>query len=270
MRTQTALTNDELRAVAPSIFAEAPWHAMSARYTFIPTIKVIDEMRDNGFQPFYAAQSRTRIEGKGEFTKHLIRFRDIRHGDSPALAHLGGLFPEVVLTNAHDGASAYKLNAGVFRCVCINGLVAGDSYSQLNVQHRGAVEGVMNATFELVNDFPKLMAQAETFGQLQIAAPQAEVFATAALSLRYDEEHPAPVAASQILRPKRMADTAPNLFNTFNVIQEHLVNGGARGVNPRTLRRVKVRAVSGLSENTRLNKALWTLTERMSELLKAA
>ena len=32
------LTNDQLRRVAPSIFAERPWHAMSDAYAFIPTI----------------------------------------------------------------------------------------------------------------------------------------------------------------------------------------------------------------------------------------
>ena len=261
------LTNDVIRAIAPSVFATEPWHAMSDRYAFIPTINVVDTMRDNGFQPFSVQQARTRIEGKGEFTKHLIRFRDMRSGNTPQLVKHGGLFPEVILTNAHDGGSAYKLNAGIFRCVCINGLVAGDSYSQLSVRHSGNVDGVMNATFELVNEFPKLMGQVEEFGQLQLSAPAATAFAEAALSLRYDEDSPAPVQPSQVLRPRRSDDRASDLFTTFNVVQEHLTQGGARGYNPRTRPRVKVRAVTGIGENTRLNKALWTLTERMAQLV---
>lgn len=264
--TNQLMTNDDLRRAAPSVFAVEPWHAMSGRYTFIPTIAVVDAMRDNGFQPFSASQAKTRIEGKGEFTKHLIRFRDMRAGNSPQLAHLGGLFPEVILTNAHDGGSVYKLNAGIFRAVCINGLIAGDSYSQLNVRHTGSADGVMDATFELVNEFPKLMAQSEQFGRLQLNAPAAGAFAEAALSLRYDEDSPSPIQPAQILRPRRSGDTGKDLFTTFNVIQEHLTQGGARGRNPRTLNRAKVRAVTGINENTRLNKALWTLTERMAEL----
>ncbi len=270
MRTQTLLTNEALRQTAPSIFAVEPWRAMSDRYAFIPTINVVDAMRNEGFQPFYAAQAKTRIEGKGEFTKHLIRFRDMRNGYAPQLQHLGGLFPEVVLTNSHDGASAYKLNAGIFRCVCVNGLMAGDSYSQLSVRHSGNVDGVMDATFELVDEFPKLMAQSEQFGQLRLSAPQAEVFAGAALELRYDFENPSPVQAAQILRPRRQEDSSRDLFTTFNVVQEHIIQGGARGINPRTLNRAKVRSVNSITENTRLNKALWTLTERMAELLQAA
>lgn len=51
MRTQTVLSNDELKAIAPSIFANEPWHAMSDRYTFIPTSVIVDRMRNEGFVP---------------------------------------------------------------------------------------------------------------------------------------------------------------------------------------------------------------------------
>lgn len=54
MRTQTALTNEQLRGMAPSIFAEAPWQNMSARYTFIPTSVIVDRMRNEGFVPVKA------------------------------------------------------------------------------------------------------------------------------------------------------------------------------------------------------------------------
>ncbi len=75
-----ALSDAELMARAPSIFATQPYEKMSQRYTFIPTVAVIDRMRSEGFQPFQVMQSRTRIPGKQEFTKHLIRFRDTRNG----------------------------------------------------------------------------------------------------------------------------------------------------------------------------------------------
>ena len=38
MQTQT-MTNDQLRAFAPSIFATEPWHKMSGKYAFIPTVR---------------------------------------------------------------------------------------------------------------------------------------------------------------------------------------------------------------------------------------
>jgi hypothetical protein len=60
------LTNDMIRARAPSAFAETPHDSRSERYAFIPTSQVIDAMRNEGFLPVFAAQSRSRIEGKSQ------------------------------------------------------------------------------------------------------------------------------------------------------------------------------------------------------------
>src|SRR3954471_4469210 len=90
--TLATLSNDQLHRSAPSIFAPTPWHRMSDRYRFVPTIEVVDMLRDRGFMPVRAQQSRSRIEGKGAFTKHLLRFRhdsliDASGGEIPELAH---------------------------------------------------------------------------------------------------------------------------------------------------------------------------------------
>jgi len=57
----------------------------------------------------------------------------------------------------------------------------------------------------------------------------------------------------------------PDLWTTFNTVQENLIRGGLRG---RTAKgnRTSTRAVKGVSENVRLNKALWTLAEKMAQL----
>src|SRR4051794_23840052 len=114
------LDDDQLRRLAPSIFAASPWGRMSGRYRMVPTIEVVGLLRDKGFLPVRAEQSRTRIEGKGDFTRHLIRFR---HGDHLSPLAVGAEVPELVLTNSHDGTSAYRFMAGVFRLVCSNGMV---------------------------------------------------------------------------------------------------------------------------------------------------
>jgi hypothetical protein len=259
------MTNDQLRAAAPSIFAAQPWHAMSNRYTFIPTSAVVDRMRAEGFEPVAAAQSNTRIEGKGEFTKHVIRFRDMRAGSAPATRALGVVYPELVLTNSHDGASAYKLDAGLFRLVCTNGMVVSDGeFSQINVRHSGSADGIIEASYQVVEQFPKVIDSAASFQALRLSAPEQNAYNAAALALRYDEGT-APIAPAQ-LRARRTEDTAGTLWNAFNVAQENLVGGGLRGRNAETGRRLKTRPVNGISENTRLNKALWTLTQEMAKL----
>jgi hypothetical protein len=242
---------------------------MSDRYTFIPTIQIVEKMRSEGFMPVAAIQSRTRIEGKQDFTKHLLRFRDMRNGEAPAIRTLGEVYPELVLTNSHDGASAYKLDAGLFRLVCLNGMVVSDgTVSQMNVRHTGSADGIIEASYTIVEEFPKVLDSVNEFGMLRLNAPQQRAFARAALDLRYDAGE-APVTAEQIVRPRRSADADATLWNTFNTVQENLVEGGLRGRNAQTSRRLRTRPVNGISENTRLNKALWTLTEEMCKLVSA-
>lgn len=262
-----ALSNEQLAHLAPSIFATSPWEAMSARYAFIPTIDIVNRMRSEGFIPFAATQSRTRIEGKQDFTKHVIRFRDVRNGDEPAIRTLGALYPELILTNAHDGGSAYKLDAGLFRLVCLNGMTVGSgNVSQINVRHTGNPDGVIEASYQVVDQFPKVLEAAERFAALQLTAPQQNAFATAALQLRYDEGE-SPIQPAQLVRPRRQADVDPTLWNTMNVVQEHLTKGGVSGRSPKTLGCHTTPAVTGISENSRLNKALWSLTEEMAKLV---
>ena len=83
-----ALTIDALRSVVPSAFATAPHESRSSRYAYIPTSEVIEGLMAQGFTPFKAVQGKSRIEGKTEFTKHMIRFR---HADSMT-AQVGGTF----------------------------------------------------------------------------------------------------------------------------------------------------------------------------------
>ena len=73
------LSNDDLRRVAPSIFATHPYHDVSDRYRFLPTIHVLDILRDRGFHPVKATQSTTRLADKREFTRHMVRLRHADH-----------------------------------------------------------------------------------------------------------------------------------------------------------------------------------------------
>ena len=42
---------------------------------YIPTIEVLRGLKTEGFEPFMVAQGQSRIEGKAEYTKHMLRMR---------------------------------------------------------------------------------------------------------------------------------------------------------------------------------------------------
>lgn len=74
-----------------------------------------------------------------------------------------------------------------------------------------------------------------------------------------------PITESQVLRAQRSDDVGQDLWRVFNRTQENLVRGGVRG-RAATGRRIRTRAVTGISENVGLNRALWTLAEEMAKL----
>jgi len=128
-----------------AIFAKEAGPKTSPHYTFIPTHKVIQGLRDAGFVPVQARQSGTRKSSPGH-ARHIIRLRTPK-----AELTLLDAIPEVVLLNSHDGSSAYELRAGLFRPVCTNGLLVslGDFVS-VRIAHRGdVVERVVNGALEI-------------------------------------------------------------------------------------------------------------------------
>ncbi len=150
IRQERPLTNDELIQVVPSIFSEEKHNSRSERYTYIPTITLLDKLRDEGFQPFFACQSRVRDEDKRGHTKHMVRLR--REGGSK-----GKEVPEIILLNSHDGSSSYQMIPGMFRFVCTNGLVCGTSFGEIRVPHKGDVVGqVIEGAYEVLGIFDKV------------------------------------------------------------------------------------------------------------------
>ena len=100
VRSDTPLADDQMRRAAPSIFAEGKHGSRSERYTYIPTIDVLRGLRKEGFEPFMVAQSQSRIEGKTEFTKHMIRLRHASDEAGPTSARPEA--NEIILINSHD------------------------------------------------------------------------------------------------------------------------------------------------------------------------
>ncbi len=268
LRSASPLTDEQIQRVAPSIFATAAHESRSARYTYIPTSDVLRGLRAEGFMPYMVAQSRSRDEGKREFTKHMLRLR--RHiGD----AVVGAEVPEVILVNSHDGSSGYQMIAGLFRFVCSNGMVTPvGTADEVRVRHSGNIVGrVIEGAYEVVREFDRVQASADSMKLVTMGEGDRLQFARAALVAKYGETETGafPVTESQILLPRRAADVGADLWRTFNVVQENLIRGG---VSSRTTngRRNTTRAVTGIAQNVQLNRNLWTLADAMKQLKAAA
>ncbi len=259
LRSEYPLSDDQIRRVAPSIFAEDKHESRSTRYTYIPTCDVLKGLREQGFQPFLAAQSRVRNESKREHTKHMLR---LRHSSQIA----GQEANEIILLNSHDGSSSYQMLAGMFRFVCTNGLVCGDVLSDIRVPHKGnVVDRVIEGAFDVLEGFSRVVDERDAMKALTLNEGEQAAFARAALTLKYDEATPPPVTERQVLQSRRFADRSSDLWTTFNRVQENLVVGGLQGRNA-TGRPTTTRPVAGIDTSVKLNRAIWLLTQEMRKL----
>lgn len=263
LRSHNPIDDTALRHIAPSIFAEGAHDSRSSRYTHIPTSQVLTGLRREGFQPFMAAQGGTRIEGKADFTKHMLR---LRHPDmvTPGSQEV----PEIILINSHDGTSSYQLLAGCFRFVCLNGMVCGESLGEIRVRHSGdIVSQVIDGCISLVQQIPQLTHTIDGFRSLTLSQGEQNAFATAAHAARFEAD--SPVQPAKLLTHRRREDTAPDMWSTLNTVQENIIRGGLGYVQntPRSGRSFRrTREVKGIDQNVGINRALWVLAEEMQKL----
>jgi hypothetical protein len=275
-RAQQPLTLDMVRNYAPSAFAVQPHESRSERYTFIPTVDVIEGMQRAGFQPFQASQSGSRDQSRREYTKHMIRFRQMDRGP---LA-VGDSFFEVVLVNAHDGSAAYKLLAGLFRLVCGNGMVIPDgTVDSIHIRHSSNVIGeVIEGSQRIIGSAARVNNVLTSWRALELSAGEQQAFANGARVLRFGDAEgnvDTPITAQRLLQARRYDDNGNDLWHTFNRVQENVIKGGltarpASTPENRRPRRVTTRHVTGIDQDVKLNKALWTLAEKMAELKASA
>jgi hypothetical protein len=260
IRSSSPLTDEQIRFVAPSVYASEQHSSRSDRYAYIPTNVILDGLREHGFQPFMATQARTRNIDNHEFTKHMLR---LRHASQIC----GDEANEIILINSHNGTSSYQMFAGVLRFVCSNGLVVGSNVVDYRVSHVGDVKDrVIEGAFEVLERFETVNENRDMMKGLSLSDEQQRAFAKAALTLRYDDSENAPIAEDLVLCPRRVDDKSNDLWTVFNRIQENLTKGGQRGHN-KEHKLVTTRPVNGMDSNIKLNRALWVLSEEMAKLV---
>nr|UOZ97179.1 hypothetical protein NCPCFENI_01092 [Cupriavidus sp.] len=232
---------------------------MSARYGFVPTISVVEELHKTGLQVVQAGQTVKRDPSGELFARHVLRFRP---SFAPTLA--GQTLPEVVLVNSHDGASGFKLWAGLFRMVCANGLIIADStIGAVSVPHRSNALGMVAAqSLGFLGRVDGISERVERFMSIELSDEQSHTLADHAASLRWGSERPAGLDHRDLLTARRYDDARRNLWHVMNNIQENIIRGGVSIIRPR--RRSSTRGMRSVQEDVRFNAKLWGAAETIA------
>jgi len=255
------ITDTELMANAPSIFAQQAMPGVSSRYTFLPTSRVVEAMRSEGWKPIEARQSHPRTAGRVGYQLHQVRFQR-----RDQVAEVGEFAPEVILLNSHDRSSGYELRAGMFRFICRNGLLVADSLiPAIHVRHTGQELGrIIEASSTILGQLPRIAERVASFRSVNLSDAEANQFAAQALALRYTDPALAPIRSEQLLAPRRYEDAGSDLWAVTNKVGENLLRGGMRDTS-RVNRSGKpfrpMRQTVGLGANVDINLGIWALAE---------
>ena len=252
------LSLEALRSRAPAVFAASADERLSAKYTFVPSERVLIGLMRAGFLPVEARQASAR-RGSPLHCRHVVRLRPrfdtVQLKDSIA---------EVVFLNSHDGTSAYQLRMGLFRVVCTNGLIVSrGAFPAYCVSHRGnIVDDVIAAALELAERFESLAAQVERMEQRRLFKDEQLAFAERALALRFPEGAQSGMEPLQLLACRRAEDVGDDLWRVYNRCQEHLLRGGLSRRSARG-RLTRTRAISSIRRDVQLNGQLWDLAAQV-------
>jgi len=248
----TKLSKEELREIAPSIFSTTPSPEVSSKYSHIPTDKLIDDMELLGWIAIDAKEVKARQASTKGFQKHLVVFRNpeivinqlpegiTRDDKSPtgyrkadgtfAKANsIDTVFPQILLTNSHDGKNAFTFTAGLFRMICENGLVIStNEFEKVSIRHMGYdFEELQKQINEMVEKLPLTVESMNKMIDTKMEEKAILDFAKNMLAVRFPEEELKRITIDmdEFITPVRPEDKGDDLWSVFNVIQEKIIEG---------------------------------------------
>ena len=251
------LSKEQLKEVCPVIFADKASKDVSKHYTHIPTSKVIDDMATLGWNVVDAKAVKARKESTQGYQKHLVVFRN----DDVVIDGQGGdtVFPQVLLTNSHDGKNAFTFTAGLFRMVCENGLVISTTqFEDVKMRHMGySFEELQVKIKEMVEKLPLTVESMNKMQATELGQNEAVSFAKKAISTRFPEKELKRIKIDfkDLLKPVRKEDNGKDLWSVFNVVQEKIIDGDFEYVAAGKVR--KARQIKNFKQDQKINKELF-------------
>ena len=250
----TIMSIEQIKNVAPSVFATSASPKVSNRYTFVPTVDIVENFVNEGWDISSVKQT-----GKGVHGLHEIKFRN---GELP---NVGDTLVEAIIRNSHNGTSTLSVSAGLFRLCCSNGLtVATSAADSFKVRHSGfELDDVKRLTEDFSKRLPLIEGSVNRMMERELTTDEKIDFVRKSAEVRWKTGSiPATLDYEEILNPLRDADNGDSLWQVFNVVQEKWVRGGIQYKSNKG-RKTQLRTLSDIMTTNRINTKLWELAEEM-------
>jgi hypothetical protein len=264
VKNHQALNDDEIKLLCPVAFKDTMTKAeinklgLSNHYSFVPTMNVVNDLRALGYEVVDAKQVKARKKSTNGYQKHMITFEHPKYKVEGREE-----YPQILLTNSHDGGNAFTLSAGIFRLVCSNGLVIKtEDYGSARLVHKGySFEAVQTLVKEFEATVAEVLNKITEMKKVQLTKDQQIEFAKQAALLRfksksYNEDNIEKVVnLDDLLNVERKEDAGNGLYEVFNRVQESLINGKYTYLGTKDKPR-KARPIKNFKQNIEVNKKL--------------
>lgn len=249
----------ELKLVLPQAFCETPSSRVSKRYSFIPTSVILEDLDALGWKVRQVVNPGYKSAAKKSHGRHLVRlFNPNVHISNGGDKN----FIEIALYNSSDGLSRFKMEVGIFRFVCENGLVIKtEDFGTINMKHVGYSFDALKTSIDgMLTRLPEVVGKINTFTARELSDVEMNQLAQRAYDLRGGGRVATAEELAEILQPRRDADKPNNLWTVFNRIQEAVITGGNMIVDARGRVRA-AKPIRNLDKSLRFNQDLWQLAE---------
>ena len=264
VKAHTALTDSDIETICPVAFKqtlsenEKATLGLSKHYSFVPTSKVISDLRTLGWNPVDAVQVKARKKETNGYQKHMITFENDKYKTEGATE-----YPQLLLTNSHDGGNAFTLSAGIFRLVCSNGLVIKtEDYGTSRLVHKGySFKSIQDLVEQFVATIDETLTKITAMKEVELTKEQQIEFAKTAALLRFTEKAynkqniSDVVDLDDLLNAERKEDKGNGLWEVYNRVQESIVQGKFHYVGGNKKSR-KARPIKNFKQSIDVNKKL--------------
>lgn len=237
----------------------------SDRYHHVTTKTIGDIFQSQGFDLVKYGESKTKSLENRAHSKHLALFR--YRDDS---LNIGDSRPQIIIQNDGLGLRSLRINLGLYRLVCANGLVIGNDLFKIALKHDKNIESNLETAIpKLLSQTPVLNETYKQFKGLILDESSQRDLAQSAFEIQTKNSSfkVLSVDLNQYLKPRRWADADQDAWSVFNRIQENVFRKQIYVVTEDQLGRADRKALKRVRETSQrafeINSELWSETTKL-------
>jgi len=253
---------------------------LSDFYSIVSIGEAIQPLLDSGYDVLSTTISKVRNPERDGLQKHLVRLARVEDIVDYRGARTKSHFPTINVLNSHDGSTALRVEFGVFRMVCANGLWAGSAFESHRLAHRGLkLQEKVNALIPAIAASQDMIMQSvERLQHYRPSEAEIDFLASVAFAAKdlFSFNRLSKDALEGVLHfiPRfafRVEDNSNDLWTIFNRLQELTVRGTKGFKLPSVNQKTELiqsrawRPINSIDRNRAVNQTLWEAAEYVLE-----